>query len=343
MSKQRKYLAAGATISGILVLGTTVVTLSSVGKAKKVHEGMQRSLVSLQSYFERDPFPNSENVEAEQAKLETLRDWNQTLYDALSTSNIVVTGEHTPGSFSKECEDTIKALRKAAPQRAKDEFSVGIGGAKAEDSSFVTANFNFGFDRYDLTQNGLLAVSDDVPHLLRQLKMIDRLVRVFYETEVIKLERVLREEFEIASGGGEARTARGRGGRRSSAGETGVTGVSLDRIDVEPITDAPFDIARERFGFVFTTKEAGLIELIDKFNAMSPFAQISSLDFQKTTGDVKFTDTKAATGADTGIAQPASDKASRIVSAPDREAPIRVAMTIDIYTLGTRDEAQDSD
>ena len=153
MSKHRKYLLGGAIVSGILVLATAVVTISSIGKAKQLREHMQRSFTTLQSYFERDPFPNSANVKAVETKLETQRVWYETLRESLGRNAIVVEGSHTPGSFSKTCEDTINLLRKLA---AKGESGIPV----------VDANFNFGFDRYDLSQNGSPAEQKDVPRLL---------------------------------------------------------------------------------------------------------------------------------------------------------------------------------
>jgi hypothetical protein len=290
---------------------------------------MQRSFTTLQSYFQRDPYPNDENVKAEKAKLETLQTWHQALREALSRNAIIVEGVHTPGSFGKTCEDTINLLRTLAPK--------GESGA-----SVVDANFNFGFDRYDLSQNGSPAEQKDVPRLLRQLHMVDRLVRVIYEVELIKLEQVLREEFDLTAAGGEGRVTRGRVGRRNVA-STSVTGVTLDRIEVEPLANTPFEIDRQRFGFVFVVREEALFKLIDAIDKMWPFAQISSLDFQKMAGDVVFDRQEPAAVADSGIVRRPLGKTSRIVSGALREAPVRVAMTIDIYTLGAGDNAQDPD
>lgn len=286
MTKHRNYLIGGAVISSILVLGTALMTVSHIGKAKKLREHMQRSFTTLQSYFQRDPFPNAANVEAEKTKLEIQQAWHETLREALGRKAIVVEGTHTPGSFSKTCEDTINLLRRLAP---KGESGVSV----------VDPNFNFGFDRYDLSQSGAPAEQKDVPRLLRQLHMVDRLVRVMYEVELIKLEQVLREEFDLTTDGREGRGVRGRVGRRGAA-STEATAITLDRIEVEPIEDAPFDVDRQRFGFVFIIREEALFNLIDKIDTMWPFAQIASLDFQKTTGDVVFDRQEAAAVASTG-------------------------------------------
>lgn len=335
MSKHRNYLVAGSVISGILVLLTGVVTVSSIRRANVRRDEMRRTFDSLQSYFRRNPFPNEQNLKAEQANLETLRGWNRALVDALASHAIVIEGEHTPGSFTKTCEDTVNALRRRAPK--------GEG-----DQSVIVPNFNFGFDRYDITQNGLPAAHRDVPRLLRQLQMVDRLVQVLYNSDLIRLEQVFREEFDLEAAATAARTVRGRAGRTGTAAAGGSV-ITMSRVEAEPLVDKPFEIDRQRFGFVFVIREEGLFKLIEQIHSMWPFAMIASLDFEKTAGDVVFvqpqrTDAPAAAGGlSSGIVPPPPGQTSRIVSGALREAPIRVALTIDVYTLSTEDETEASD
>ncbi len=330
MSKHRTYLLVGAAVSGVLVLATAVITASGIGKATTLKEEMQSSFSKLQNFFKKNPFPSAENVEVEKQNLETLKSRHETLRKALSKGAVVVEGTHTPGSFSMTCEDTVNTLRKLAPK--------GEG-----DTPVVAPDFNFGFERYDLSKNGLRADQKDVPRLLRQLKMVDMLVRVFYDSEIIKLDKVLREEFEASSSDTGTRS-RGRVGRRgavaAAAGEVG-----LDRIEAEPLSGAPFELDRQRFGFVFLAREKALFALMDQINAMWPFAQISKVEFIKSGSDVVLPSSAVETPAvadAAGISKPPPGRTSRIVSGALREAPVRVAMTIDIYTFGT-DKAEDSE
>lgn len=331
MSKHRTYLLVGAVVSGVLVLATAVITASGIGKATVLRDDMLTSFSKLQGFFKKNPYPNAENVAVEKQNFEVLKERYSTLHVELSKSAVIVEGSHTPGSFSMKCEETVNALRKAAPQ--------GEG-----DASVVVPNFNFGFERYDISQNGLPADQKDVPRLLRQLRMVDTLVRVFYSTGIIKLDKVMREEFDssVANDTGSSR-GRGRVSRRGAV-TSSPTEVVIDSLETEPMSDVPFALDRQRFGFVFLAKETSLFAIMDKINAMWPFAQISKIEFVKSGSDVVFPSTAVEAPASVvgvaGISKPPAGITSRIVSGALREAPVNVAMTIDIYTFGA-DKAED--
>ncbi len=323
MSKQRIYLLVGAVVSGVLVLATAGITATGISKATALRVDMLNSFSKLQVFFKKNPYPNAENVTVENQNFDLLKERHATLLKELSKSAVTVERTHTPGSFSKTCEETVNALRKAAPQ--------GEG-----DASVIVPDFNFGFERYDISKGVKPADQKNVPQLLRQLRMVDMLVRVFYNAGIIKLDKVLREEFDSASEDTGQERGRGRGGRGRSAAASS-TEVTLDKIEVEPFSNVPFALDRQRFGFVFLTKEESLFSLIDKIDAMWPFAQISNIEFIKSGKDVVFPPTAgelpAATEV-TGISAPPAGITSRIVSGVLREAPVKVAMTIDIYTFG---------
>lgn len=323
MSKQRIYLLIGAVVSGVLVLATAGITASGISKATALRVEMQGSFTKLQGFFKKNPFPNAENVKVESQNLEVLKERHVTLLTGLAKQAVIVEGTDTPGMFAKKCEETVNALRKAAPQ--------GEG-----DLSVIGPSFNFGFDRYDFSKTNPPADQKNVPRLLRQLRMVDMLVRVFYSSGIIRLDKVLREEFDSSAEEAGALRGRSRVGRgRSLASAT--ADVTLDKIEVEALENTPFPLDRQRFGFVFLAKEQSLFSLIDKINAMWPFAQVSSLEFVKSGKDVVFSPAAGeapATPEVTGITAPPAGVTSRIVSGELRESPVKVAMTIDIYTFG---------
>lgn len=323
MSKNKIYLLIGAVVSGILVLATAGITATGISKATALRVEMLSSFSKLQGFFKKNPFPNAENVTVENKNSDLLKERHAILLKELSKRAVTVEGTHTPGSFSKTCEDTVNALRKAAPE--------GEG-----DVSVIEPGFNFSFERYDISKVGKPADQKHVPRLLRQLRMVDMLVRVFYDAGIIKLDKVLREEFDSASEDAGSPRTRGRVGRGRSAASS-PSEVTLDKIEVESIPDAPFELDRQRFGFVFLAKEQSLFSLIDKIDAMWPFAQISNIEFVKSGKDVVLTVPPGEVLANTavaGITAPPAGMTSRIVSGALRESPVRVAMTIDIYTFG---------
>jgi len=329
MSKHRIILIAGGVVSLLLVIITAVITASSVGVASRYRQEMVGSSNKLSGFYKKNPFPSPENIERVKESLATLGERNKILFEALSRNAVSLEGEHTPGSFRITCEETINNLRRAAPK--------GEGGV-----SVVTPDFYFGFDRYDPSKNGVPADKDDVPRLLRQLKMTDALVRIFYDSGIVKFESVSREEFDggaEVSGVGGSSPKRQKSARRGGTAKSSGGGMSL-QMEPPSLADAPIGLDRQRFGFVFFAREEALFVLMNKINAMWPFAQISGFEFQKSGADVVFPP-KAEPGAEKAPAAPDALKerplgrTARIVSGKLREAPVKVFMTVDIYTFGT--------
>ena len=333
MSKHRIILIASGVVSLLLIATTAAITASGIGKASEQHEEMMRSFNRLTDFFKKDPFPKKENVESERNNLAVLDARSKQLTETLLKGAVVPEGDHTPGSFRIMCEETINKLRKEAP---KSENGVAV----------ILPDFNFGFDRYD-PKNGVPAEKKDVSRLMCQLKMTEMLVHTLYSSGIMSLETMAREEFDVsasdsgAAGSGSARSGRSsrRGGSSSS---TENQEISLGKIVAPPLENTPVPMDRQRFGIVFVAKGDALFRVLNAVNAMSPFAQVSSLQFMKTATDVVFpsTDPEAKQAVPVapvvgGIKAPPPGKTTRIVSGAMREAPVKVAMTVDIYTMGS--------
>ena len=309
MRKQKLALTVGGAISLLLVVATAVITATGVGTASRNRQEMQSTSGRLSSFYDKKPFPSDENIEAEERNKALFQDQFAALAEAVKTNAIVVEGEHSPGSFRKTCEETIAALRRAAPKAESGE-------------SVIAPDFYFSFDRYDPSKDGAPAAKDHVPRLLRQLNMVDRLVRTLYAAQVLKIESVKREEFdtgEAASGGGDS-PRRARGGHRA-ASASDPSGFSLD-MTPSPVEDAPVEMDRQRFGVVFLAREASLYATLNAINAMWPFAQVSGLQMAKAGSDVVFPAKADQKPKDEdplktpGIKAPPAGRTSRIVWEP---------------------------
>ena len=326
MRKQKLALTVGGAISLLLVVATAVITASGVGAASRDRQEMQSNSGRLSSFYDKKPFPNDENIEAEERNKALFQEQYAALAEAVKTNAILVEGEHSPGSFRLTCEETIAALRRAAPKAESGE-------------SVIAPDFYFSFDRYDPSKGGIPAAQDHVTRLLRQLKMVDSLVRTLYAAEVLKIESVRREEFDTAdtSSGGADSSRRGRATRRASSA-TDASGFALD-MDSPAAEEAPVEMDRQRFGFVFLAREASLYATLNAINAMWPFAQVSGLQVAKAGSDVVFPAKVEEKAKDEdplkapGIKAPPSGRTSRIVSGALREAPVKVQMTVDVFTF----------
>ena len=327
MRKQKLALTVGGAISLVLVVATAVITATGVGAASRNRQEMLSTSGRLSSFYDKKPFPSDENIGAEEVNKRLFQEQYAALAEAVKTNAVVVEGEHSPGSFRLTCEETISALRRAAPKAESGE-------------SVIAPDFYFSFDRYDPSKGGIPAAKGHVPRLLRQLQMVDRLVRTLYAAEVLKIESVRREEFDTgaaSSGGEEAPRRGGRASRRASSAADS-SGFSLE-MNPAPLEDAPVDMDRQRFGFVFLAREASLFATLNALNAMWPFTQVSGLQIVKTGPDVVFPAKAEVKAKDedplkaSGIKAPPAGRTSRIVSGALREAPVKVQMTVDVFTF----------
>lgn len=342
-------VVGGVTAVAVIVIG--VFAFLSSQDATEKRGTMQQQANQLRKLYEKDVFPSKENIETAQKNRDETRKFVQALRNEMKRGMIPVDRKKTPGDFSNIRMATISSLLEDAP--------VGTGDAKVVDNSQATP-FQFGFDRY---KEGIPAEKRDVPRLLTQLRMMDKLVRVLYDSGIVSLEAVAREQFEgdspaSADAASDSPRVRGRGGRGR-----GARAAATALVVTKPVlpADAPEDLACERFMFRFQTRESGLIAALNKLNEMRPFAVVSDLAFEKLGEDVVFPDEQkedAASASPKGVASPRTPRTqrgaaapaaevaaapsirerpaprtARLVSGPLRERPVRVTLTVDVYSI----------
>lgn len=347
MKSNKIILGVVGGVTAVAVIGIGVFAFLRSQAASEARATMQQQANQLRKLFEKDVFPSQENIDTAEKNREQTRKFVQDLRNEMKRGMVPVDRKKTPGDFSNIRMATIASLLEDAP--------VGTGDTKVVDSS--QAPFQFGFDRY---KEGVPAEKRDVPRLLAQLRMMDKLVRVLYDSGIVSLEAVAREEFEGGSASSDAsaepttrprgRAGRGRGARTTAAALV-VTPPTLP-------AGAPEDLNCERFQFRFQTREAGLINVLNKLNEMRPFAVVSDLSFEKMGEDVVFPDeqkeaaasnaakasvrsTRSARGAAPAAEEPAAPairerpapRTARLVSGPLRERPVRVTLTVDVYSI----------
>lgn len=334
MKKQKMILIVGGCVSLVLVVATTVMTLHRIQVASGIRQETDSALNRLKGFFTRNPFPSQENIEIERENQAQYAEQVEALTKALQKGAIVMTEQHSPGNFRRVCEETITALQREAPKTESG-------------ASIIENNFYFGFGRYDTSQTGggVPAAQADVSRLMRQLKMVDQLVRIFYSANILKLNAVYREEFDTPSSDTESESESGRRGRRRKGGrEASAFVLSMTPPSYEA---APIPVDCQRFGFSFEAREASLTAVMNAVNAAWPYLQVSGLQFVKSSADVVFPkveeekeNSKGNLGD--GIQVPPKGKTSRIVSGVLREAPLKVQMTIDVLTFNQAVEASEA-
>ncbi len=346
MNKQQKILAAGGTISAVLVVGAAYLTFSSWQAADKAESAMKSSKTALARLYREPVFPSEKNVDTCRTNLLLARTWVGDLSRGVFRDGVAVDDSVTRGDFGRVCRETVQALVADAPNN-KDEKPV------------VDADASFGFDYY--MQDRLPERDEYVPRLLRQLRIVDRIVRLLYAADVYHVDAVGRELFDLgqgASSSGASASADAtsfhfgkKGSRRPAAGGSSAAAVktiAVPRVPFEP--DASVPMSRERFGFLFSTRQEGLISVVNAIDAMRPFAMVSGLSFAKTGEDVVRPEAPdpakeaAAPKEDNGgLLEKPAPRTARLVSGPLFETPVQVVLYVDVYAPAAPGGPDESD
>lgn len=336
MNKKQTILAAAGGVSALLVVGAGVLTFTSWQAAGDAEKKMQSSKSSLARYYKEEVFPSQANVDVYRTNLLLAQAWVGDLSRGVFRDGVAVDDSVTRGDFGRVCRETVEALIAEAPQNTAEE-------------PVVDADASFGFDHY--LQNNLPERDEYVPRLLRQLRLVDRIVRILYDAQIHHLDAVGRELFDLGRAGASSSSSssapvfhHGKKGRKGAASSSSSSASAVKTIAVPPSPFEPNEsvpMSRERFGFLFTTRQEGLIAAVNAIDAMRPFAMVSGLQFAKTGEDVLVpveTDPAAEAAAPkdaNGILEKPAPRTARLVSGPLFETPVQVMLYVDVYAPAT--------
>lgn len=330
MNRNQTILAAGGAVAALLAAGAGYMAWRGATAASDAEQAMERSRGEYRKLASEAISPTQENLDI------CLDNFNETSNRVAKLSRVLFRGgvpldrKTTPGNFvSRECSGTIAALVADAPLNAAEV-------------PVVDPDMQFGFEAYSARQGGFLPKPEQVPRLLRQLRLVDKLVRVLYAAGINHLDAVGRIQFDTGAGGGgegSARPSRNRDRPRSRGSSSGGAVKSI----AVPVPSFPADpavpMSCERFGFVFSTREDGLLAVLDAIAAMQPFAMVSGFEMSKTGEDVL--PPASESEADRGEAKPAEQpgilekpapRTARLVSGPLFETPVQVTLFVDVFS-----------
>ena len=335
MNKKQTILAAAGGVSALLVVGAGVLTFTSWQAAGDAEKKMQSSKSSLARYYKEEVFPSQANVDVFRTNLLLAQTWVGDLSRGVFRDGVAVDDSVTRGDFGRVCRETVEALIAEAPKNTADE-------------PVADADATFGFDHY--LQNNLPERDEYVPRLLRQLRLVDRISRILYAAGIVHLDAVGREPFDLGGSGASSSASsapvfrHGKKGRKGAAASASSSSSAVKTIAVPPSPfepDGSVPMSRERFGFLFTTRQEGLIAAVNAIDAMRPFAMVSGLEFSKTGEDVLVPaepDPAAEAAAPkeaNGILEKPAPRTARLVSGPLFETPVQVTLYVDVYAPAT--------
>jgi hypothetical protein len=348
------YVLLGVGV--LLLLGVGGLLVRSMMRFREREEGFGRLQNRLSELYRADVFPSMANVEIERENQVQLDVWFGEVMRQLSQGNSHLTSdERSPSRFVGVLERARENLVQHG-QRSR---------VRLPDANM---NFAFGFERYAGT--GQLPSPDDVPRLMEQLMIVTRVCRTIFESEVVALQAVRREEFEDAAPLPVQETQAVRRGPTARRGPAEpVVPQTVARRNPGLLADGDM-FTTYRFVLEFTAREEALTRVLNSFAASPVYIVVRSVTLRKEVPALvpaRSATVGGAAGADRRSAPSAADmnflfggEAPRVPEAPapeeatrdnllgpshpvsgiEMEIPMQVRMEIDVYKFRGVDEAR---
>ncbi len=282
--KKHKWLLSAAGVLLLLLLLAVWRLFVAVGNFSAAKQNLQAVTARLGQLNNRDPFPSPENIAREKENYHELLDAYNELNDRLRE------GQELPrpmgdSDFIPLLENTLRRLR------------TGFSNSRVE----LPKDFTFGFAKY---AGGQMPASQDIPRLVQQLQIIEKLCQAVMDARITQLMDVTREEFEAGSQPAGAGARRGRGA------------APVDSPEVPPDAeqaDALFH--SQEFAVTLRGSEPALMEFLNELSALPIFTVVTSVELKNTRQEVRDGKSPAAPGP-----QPAKPAAA--APADPRERPV---------------------
>lgn len=343
MKTAKIIVTVGCAIGAILFLGAGFVLYRGVGRFNAARENLDSAKRDLDRYYNAKPFPSTDNVKQERANTEQADAWFKTLMTTLDEGN-VTSKERSPSRFKLAVEAASRNLIKAG-QKA---------GAELPDEGA----FAFGFDRYAGT-SGTLPKPQDVPRLMEQLVIVNRLSLVLFKHRIKELSKVERDVFEAAddaapsedSSSSSSRRTRGRISSPSRTSRPSSSASSSSSASAGVLSEDDL-YAKMHFAFEFRAKESALLGILNALAANRMFITVTSISLSKKTPElVPVIAEPEADGAIAGLGfseKPKAKESAEVqrlgpnypVCGIKMEVPMDVRLELDVYKF--REVAVDS-
>jgi len=230
ISLLKKYpvLSVSVAISLVLLIAMGVKLVSLTKAYYTENHALRAAMGRLQQLYHRNPYPSEENIEIESENYDKLLEAYKALNEKLSTGKIDPQ-QMEAADFMPLLENTLRRIRNCLD-------STGI---------IFPPDYDFSFEKY---ATGQLPTHDDIPRLVQQLKIIEKLCELLSEANITELISVSREEFEAA-----AAVIPGRRGRAAAQSENK---------KAQPEMKKPYD--SQHFTIVFRATESTAMDVLNR-------------------------------------------------------------------------------
>ncbi|MEI6971691.1 MAG: Amuc_1100 family pilus-like protein [bacterium] len=299
MKSRSMVLTLLIVISGLLLGLACAMLFLEKHRLKAVEQNIDIFSQRLTSSMALDPYPNQANIDATRANVKTLEADVATLRKEMNAGQIAI----ETNMVSLEWRSLWIAKKEALHEAAKKAGVV------------VPPACSFGFEKYDDGTSPLNR--GDVRRLELQLKTIDQLCRLLYQSGISELKSVARELFEEQTVGSSSRRA--------------VTAIEQATTNETPL------YAKEHFRIELMARESAVVEILNRLSINKMFTVVTSVGIDGHAG-VELRST-AGTGEElereTRQVQPAAATDGRkIITGRGREQPAEVVLELDVYEFG---------
>lgn len=319
INRQQGIVIGVGALLGVACLVIGVLFFMALSTSSEAEGKRDLAYEQLKSLYQSRIFPSNANIKRMKDDQLVLEAWATEVSNMLTKASVKV-DDLTPVRFKQELQKTVRDLAVEKSLSGK---------------TFVAADFKFGFDRY-LGDSDSLPQANDVSQLAQQLQLIRLVVRELYAANIAKLTSVDRDVFEADASekkkGSEPASPR----KRKPGGQNPATGSAPAVSDtMNPVLSSM--LTRQKLTFGFQAKPVALTAALNRLAAMDAFVVVSGVEFTKSEDSILLAEqrkkdaAKAAEEAKT-TAAPVSDAArDRLVTDPEREPPMNVKLSVDVY------------
>lgn len=237
----RKHLTliVGGGIALILLVIALIFLLRAHDEFQRVNEELSQAMRRLERLTRRDPYPSPSNIQLSEENLAALRKAIQELQAILQR------GQVRPEAIeAAEFAPLLERASKRLYQRA------------AEAGVLLPERFTMGLSRYAA---GELPARDAIPRLVVQLKSIDAICQILFQSRIHTLLGLERIQFDAPANVGAEDAPSGRGGRRVVVQED----PALVPVNAFPMPASNTLYEVERISVSFLARDAAVWEVLN--------------------------------------------------------------------------------
>ena len=259
MSSKQMPLVIGGAVFAVIAVALGAYLALACGKSGEADEALGTQKSKLRRLSQREVFPSAANTESLGAQLQDYETYLDALKGQMREGQTPAT-EVTRDIFQKELAQMLRSLTQMARSKGITVPS-------------LQANFLYGFERY----RNAMVQENDLNRLMSQVKMVNQLCTILFESgikELVAVERQLFEGGPDVAAAPEQDDAAARRRRRRGGEEDAPAAANPNALFTDP--DGMF--TKEHFALVFKTNEKGLWTILDRLAKGTPFTVVTRVE-----------------------------------------------------------------